>query len=308
MRPLYPDGLALARAPRARLRAGARPVLVASPGGVAMTSYRIEGPATINFSGGRTSGYMLRQILDAHGGTLPPDVRAIFANTGKEDPATLDFVRECGERWNVPITWLEYQPDAPGWREVTHATASRDGEPYAAANARKQMLPNWRIRFCTQMLKILPVHAYVREVLGWTEWTSVIGLRFDEPRRWASLDEQYTPEETKIGPLITARVTKPQVLAWWAAQSFDLQLDPHGGNCDLCFLKGRATRLYLIRQKPERAAWWIEQERVHESWFVKPKRERGGYAAALDLVQRSPFLPGLDIDAPTESLTCACTD
>lgn len=44
---------------------------------------KIEGPAVISFSGGRTSGMMLRAILDAHGGTLPADVRVLFANTGK---------------------------------------------------------------------------------------------------------------------------------------------------------------------------------------------------------------------------------
>ena len=33
-----------------------------------MNPYLIEGPAVISFSGGRTSGYMLKHILDAHGG------------------------------------------------------------------------------------------------------------------------------------------------------------------------------------------------------------------------------------------------
>ena len=32
--------------------------------------YQIEPPALISFSGGRTSGYMLRQILDAYDGRL----------------------------------------------------------------------------------------------------------------------------------------------------------------------------------------------------------------------------------------------
>lgn len=70
--------------------------------------YRVVAPACISFSGGRTSAYLLRKVLDAHGGTLPPGVHALFANTGKEHPATLDFVRDCGERWGVPIVWLEY--------------------------------------------------------------------------------------------------------------------------------------------------------------------------------------------------------
>lgn len=63
----------------------------------------------INFSGGRSSAYMLYHILDAHDGKLPNSAVVCFANTGKERPETLDFVKECGERWNVPITWLEYR-------------------------------------------------------------------------------------------------------------------------------------------------------------------------------------------------------
>lgn len=45
--------------------------------------FRIEGPALISFSGGRTSGLMLRRILDAHGGRLHRDVHVVYANTGR---------------------------------------------------------------------------------------------------------------------------------------------------------------------------------------------------------------------------------
>lgn len=45
----------------------------------------IKGPAVISFSGGRTSGYMLWRILQAHDGKLPDDVYVMFANTGLED-------------------------------------------------------------------------------------------------------------------------------------------------------------------------------------------------------------------------------
>ena len=59
-----------------------------------MNPYKIEGPALISFSGGRTSAYMLYQILQAHGGELPPNLYVTFANTGKEMPETLDFITE----------------------------------------------------------------------------------------------------------------------------------------------------------------------------------------------------------------------
>ena len=46
--------------------------------------YFLKNPSLISFSGGRTSGYMLYQILKAHNGKLPDDVFVVFAKTGKE--------------------------------------------------------------------------------------------------------------------------------------------------------------------------------------------------------------------------------
>ena len=71
--------------------------------------YKVDGPALVSFSGGRTSGYMLFRILEAYGGSLPDDMHVVFANTGKERLETLDFVSECAQRWCVEIVWLEYR-------------------------------------------------------------------------------------------------------------------------------------------------------------------------------------------------------
>jgi hypothetical protein len=54
--------------------------------------YFCDGPTILNISGGRTSGLMLRRILDAHDGTLPPETFAVFANTGRERSETLTFL------------------------------------------------------------------------------------------------------------------------------------------------------------------------------------------------------------------------
>ena len=69
--------------------------------------YRIPRPAVISFSGGRTSGYMLAHIVAAYGGTLPDDIAVVFANTGLEHLATLDFVDICSKAWGVDIAWVE---------------------------------------------------------------------------------------------------------------------------------------------------------------------------------------------------------
>ena len=90
-------------------------------------SYKLpEGNVLISFSGGRTSGFMLHEILKTNEG-LPERCKVLFANTGREMPETLDFVQECSERWNVPITWLEYnrRDSKVTFDVVNHNSASR---------------------------------------------------------------------------------------------------------------------------------------------------------------------------------------
>ena len=69
--------------------------------------FKIIEPTCISFSGGRTSAYMLWRVLQSNGG-LPKDAVACFANTGKEDEATLRFIHDCETNWQVPIKWLEW--------------------------------------------------------------------------------------------------------------------------------------------------------------------------------------------------------
>jgi 3'-phosphoadenosine 5'-phosphosulfate sulfotransferase (PAPS reductase)/FAD synthetase len=233
--------------------------------------FRIEGPAILSISGGRTSGYMLWRILQAHGGTLPDDVRPIFANTGKEMQETLDFVDEMSLRWKTPIVWIEYRSKADDGKKqhaiVNWHTAARHGEPYAALIEDRKYLPNPVARFCTGELKIRPMHRVVRE-WGWKEWISCLGIRADEPRRVAKLAARSgaeTPDEIAIAPLAQSGVAVEEVGQFWLKQPFDLRLPNMNGktmhgNCDLCFLKGAKQVYSLIREQPKRAIWWMEQE------------------------------------------------
>ena len=146
--------------------------------------FRVTGPTCISFSGGRTSAYMLWRVLQSHGGVLPSDAVVCFANTGKEEEATLRFVRDCSERWSVPITWVEYRNDEVGFAVVNFDTASRDGEPFEALIRKRNYLPNPVTRFCTSELKIRTMHKFLRanwRVMGWPdtdmELDQMIGIR-----------------------------------------------------------------------------------------------------------------------------------
>ena len=110
-----------------------------------LNSYLIpKGLTQISFSGGRTSGYMLHEILRANG-DLPDRCKVVFSNTGREMPETLDFVQECSERWNVPIVWVEDAERVKGqpiFDVVSHNSCSRNGEPFARLIQRKKACPD----------------------------------------------------------------------------------------------------------------------------------------------------------------------
>ena len=232
---------------------------------------KFDCPTLISFSGGRTSGYMLYKILDSYDGVLPDDVHVTFANTGKEMPETLDFINDCAVNWNVNVRWLELDihDERPIYRtkEVTYETASRNGEPFAALIRRKKMLPNVMMRICTQELKINVMKRFMR-AKGYKEWANVIGLRYDEPKRVAKQRKQNDSGKNKwtsLVPLYDNKVMIEDVALFWEKNEFDLKLPNHSGktlagNCDLCFLKGTRTLIKLIKEKPELADWWIEQE------------------------------------------------
>lgn len=79
----------------------------------------------ISVSGGRTSAYILRRVLDENGGVLPEGTLAIFQNTGKEKEATYEFLRDIEMKWNVNIVWLEYAGKEDKYKVVNFDTACR---------------------------------------------------------------------------------------------------------------------------------------------------------------------------------------
>ena len=233
---------------------------------------------TVNFSGGRSSAYMLYHMLDAHDGALPNSVAVVFANTGRELPETLDFVHACETRWNLPITWLEYdyRDHAAGGtknpknvhRVVDYHTASRDGEPFRTLNMKMRMLPNVVMRKCTSELKVETINRFCVRDLGWPRKTTkrVLGIRHDEPRRWRkALYEECDLEY----PMVHAQVSKPMVDVFWAEQPFNLGIESWEGNCDGCFLVGQTKLMQRFRKRPWVADWWIKEEERH----LKMKRE-----------------------------------
>lgn len=269
----------------------------------------LDGPAMISFSGGRTSAFMLHEILRVNGG-LPRDVHVLFANTGKEREETLRFVHECSQRWNVRVRWVEWRGGREGFAEVGYNSAARCGEPFEKLIASKQRLPNSHERWCTQFLKVLPMFAFMRAELGLEpgQYTEIIGLRDDEGLRILNgMERAQTDGRSVRYPLARAKVRKAGVLSFWLGlnaspkvlthplpQGFDLGLDPWEGNCDFCFQKGKAIRKRIIRDDPTVPTWWADREREQNGWFDK----RDLVSELIEAVRASPTL----FDEPIDDL------
>ena len=272
----------------------------------------INEPTVISFSGGRTSAYMLWRVLQANGG-LPEDAIVCFANTGKEDEATLEFVRDCEKNWDCKIHWIEYRNNEIGFEKVNFETASRNGEPFEALIRKVQFLPSAGMRICTTHLKIRPFRKYL-DSIGIDRPLQFVGIRADEMRRVVKIRANPEAEGMERAmPLADAGVNVQEVNNFWNNQPFNLNLTTFNGrtlagNCDLCFLKPASQILSLIKEKPERAIWWAKMESLtlekQSSGNSQFSKNGPSYAQMLKFSQDQ-----LDIfDANEEAIPCFCGD
>ena len=217
----------------------------------------------VSFSGGKTSGYMLRKYIDSG-----EEFTAVFANTGLEREETLQFVHNIETQWNVPIVWLEavtHLGEVKGCthRIVSYETASRNGEPFAQAAA-KYGLPGQRNRYCTRELKINAIRSLVRKS-ECGSWQQAIGIRADEPDR-VSVDKSGC-----IYPLFNRwPTTKSEVNNFWEDQSFTLNLREHEGNCSTCFQKSDRKLYTIAKERPQDFAFFANLESKYSEVKCKP--------------------------------------
>lgn len=238
-----------------------------------------DGNVSISFSGGRTSAFMLHNILEANG-NLPENCKVLFQNTGREMTQTFDFIQECSERWGVDVIWLEYTrtENNTSFKIVDIKTASKFGEPFDKLIHHKKILPNPTMRFCTVELKINTSKRYLKD-LGWKEWINAVGIRADEPHRFSkdAVKDCWTPWR----PMVEANHSLQDVNTFWSKQDFNLNLPKLKntslyGNCDGCFLKSEAQIATLKREYPDRFNWWrnYEEKYAHRGNYGFFRKDR----------------------------------
>ena len=215
----------------------------------------------ISFSGGETSALMTHLLLSKWRDRYA-DVVVIFANTGQENEATLEFVRDCDAAFGFNTIWVEAVPQegriGTKHRFVTFETASRNGEPFEAF-IKKYGIPNQKFPGCTRELKLRPMESLLREK-GWKRgsYEIAIGIRADESKRRS----QASKNNGIIYPLMDWQpLSKPDVNSFWQKQDFRLNLAGYQGNCRTCWKKSFRKLLTIMDETPEAFDFFDRMER-----------------------------------------------
>ena len=247
-----------------------------------------------SFSGGRTSAYMTWRVLQEWRDQYD-EITVLFANTGLEHEKTLEFVNNCDKHFGFNTVWLEAVTHMEHGKGQTHKivnfeTASRNGEPFERMVA-KEGIPNAGQPKCTDRLKAVPIRHYIREVLGHKryDYKHAIGIRADEIDRMSSI----AMSKGIIYPLVRWGVNKQQILDWWTAQDFDLEIDPIHGNCVTCWRKSPRKLLTIAKNNPE---YFEPMIRMEERYGFSGSRAKmgdkptvffRGHESAKDIIAKS---------------------
>lgn len=219
----------------------------------------------ISFSGGETSGYMLYFLTKKWEDRHKYNMAIVFANTGEENEETLNFVKNCGELFNVNIVWVEAKVNYENGKGTTHKivdfkTASRNGEPFENV-IKKYGIPNQAFSHCNREMKLRPIHSYIKNELGWNkDYKTAIGIRYDEIDRMVADRTTYNI----IYPLIEdIRMTKVKINFWWSQQPFRLNLKGYQGNCKTCWKKSFKNLYTIAKENPEYFNFFKRMEDVY---------------------------------------------
>ena len=203
----------------------------------------------VSFSGGRTSGYLTKKLLEER--HKWKDIIVIFANTGQEHEKTLEFINKCDTNFGFNTVWIEAVTH-PGKRKASTAkvvdfeTASRKGEPFEGVIA-KYGIPWSKASHCTRELKEYPIKDYLRSLgLDVKDRYMAIGIRADEAQRMSKTAKDFN----LIYPLVDWDIDKEDILDWWEEQDFDLEIPEHFGNCVWCWKKSYKKLMTIMHEDP----------------------------------------------------------
>lgn len=138
----------------------------------------------VSFSGGRTSAYLCKVMIDKFG---RDNVDFVYMDTGAEHPKTYDFIRNVNKHFNLNLTCLRGDFSRPlgkgvGYKIVSVDDIGPDLVPF------KEMMGKYGVpyiggMFCTDRMKLKPYKKYCDDSYGSKSYETWLGIRADEPAR-----------------------------------------------------------------------------------------------------------------------------
>lgn len=235
----------------------------------------------LNFSGGLTSAYMVIHHY------RPGDI-VLFCDTTREHESTYQFIRDFEAHEGIPVTWLQFPGGWEGFLKNWNGGKN---------------IPNRVMRQCTIQLKIKTARRYLRS-LGICRYENFIGFRYDEPLRVKRHSEHWKKVTTHF-PLYEDKICKPQIVDYFLSKPYKLNVPKILGNCDLCFMKGKAAIIAILSQHPELADKWIADEEsatnIYKHTYLKEMTMR----QAKEIAQ-SGITKIYPLEAVEPMYNCAC--
>lgn len=133
----------------------------------------------------------------------------------------------------------------------------------------QNMLPNFRARFCTRILKIEPFERFLAEQAAIGPVVTYIGLRADEPAREGGLYSHIDGVVQRY-PLREWGYDDPKVLAELADRGIEV---PRRTDCALCYHQRLGEWYYLWRDHPDEYNKGVELEQRMGATFRTPGRD-----------------------------------
>jgi len=221
----------------------------------------------ITNSGGKTSAYMTKKILDKYRNNPDWNILVCFANTSQENPETLDFINKCDDVFEFETVWLEAvvhfgERVASTHKVVNYDVACRDG--YVFEDVIKEYgIPNKAYPHCNREMKLNPIHDYAEQYFEGEKYKTAIGIRIDETRRVSEKAEKAHSDGI-VYPLVDWwPADKIDVNDFWEDQDFTLELKEHQGNCATCWKKSDRKLWTIAVENPEKFDFFDRMEKTY---------------------------------------------
>ena len=179
----------------------------------------------VALSGGKDSTALALRLVESD----PRSYEFVCTPTGNELPEMQAHWRRLGELLGAPLISLT------------------NGTSLAGLIYRQKALPNWRMRWCTRMLKIEPFEAFVAAARPCVVY---VGIRADEADREGVAYERMG-DVTRRYPLVEWGWDKAKVLSYLQDRGVEI---PARTDCAACFFQTLGEWHALWKEHPDEFA------------------------------------------------------